>query len=142
MKQRSSGFTLIELMIVVAIIGILAAIAVPAYQDYMVRTRVSEGVLSAAMAKKVVIFNAYTAAEEFDIGWDKPAATDYVAKVKIDDDDGSITVTFTAKAGDGTLIFQPSDNNGFLVKETSPLGPITWDCTGGTLARKYRPGNC
>ena len=142
MKQRSSGFTLIELMIVVAIIGILAAIAVPAYQDYMIRTRVSEGVLSAAMAKKVVILNAYNAVDKFDRGWDKPEPTEYVSKVKIDDDDGSITVTFTAKAGDGTLIFQPSDNNGFLVKKTSPLGSITWDCTGGTLARKYRPGNC
>ncbi len=142
MKQRTGGFTLIELMIVVAIIGILASIAVPAYQDYMIRSRVSEGVLSASAAKKIVILNAYNSLDDLDKGWKEPNPTAYVSAVKIDDDDGTITVTFTQKAGDGTLEFEPRDNNGHLHKNESPVGSIVWDCTGGTLARKYRPANC
>jgi type IV pilus assembly protein PilA len=99
MKQIQKGFTLIELMIVVAIIGILAAVAIPAYQDYTVRARVSEGLGLASAAKALVAENAASGAATFDAGFTAPSATDNVSAVAIDASTGMITVTFQAKSG-------------------------------------------
>ena len=143
MNQTQKGFTLIELMIVVAIIGILAAVAIPAYQDYTVRARVAEAMSLASGAKVAVAENASSAAANLAAGYTVPAATDNVAGLAIDGGNGQITVTTTAAAGNGTIIFVPTDNGGAaLAAGTPPTGRISWDCSGGTLADEYRPSEC
>jgi len=139
MKQQQ-GFTLIELMIVVAIVGILAAIAIPAYQDYTVRARVTEGLQLAAAAKTAVAEtfhsnNGFTDASA-ETGYVSPNATTNVTSVAVSADaNATITITYSAAVGAGspTIVMTPT-----LVAGQ----PITWDCTGGTLAAKFRPASC
>jgi type IV pilus assembly protein PilA len=142
MKAMQKGFTLIELMIVVAIIGILAAVAIPAYQDYTVRARVTEGLSLASSGKTAVSENAASASPTLDAGWNVPAATPNVGSVVIAPATGIITITYTAAAGAGTIILNPTSNNVALAAGTPPPGAIEWDCTGGSLQDKYRPSNC
>jgi type IV pilus assembly protein PilA len=137
-KTAQKGFTLIELMIVVAIIGILAAVALPAYQDYTVRARVSEAMGMAAAAKTTVAENMASGAATASAGYTSPAATANVTSVAVADD-GTITVTTTAKAGGGTIIFVPTPLH---VANTAATDRITWACNTGTLAAKYRPSEC
>ncbi len=141
MKAMQKGFTLIELMIVVAIIGILAAVALPAYQDYVVRSRVSEGLVAASAAKTMVAENAANG-KPLAEGWSAPTATDNVTSVGIDNGNGTITVTTTAKAGGGTVTFVPTSNGAALASGTVPSDRIAWNCTGGSLVAKYRPAEC
>lgn len=142
MKNVQKGFTLIELMIVVAIIGILAAVAIPAYQDYTIRARVSEGLSLAASAKTTVAENAAAGAASLDAGWTKPTATDAVSDVDVDGTNGQITITYTAAAGNGTIIMIPTSGGAPIAAGTVPPNNIVWDCTGGSLEAKYRPANC
>lgn len=139
--KTQQGFTLIELMIVVAIIGILAAIAIPAYQDYVVRSRVSEGLSLASAAKTTVAENA-TTGQSLNSGWTGPSATENVESVTVDGETGEITVTYTAKAGGGTIVLVPTANDVALASGTIPNDAIEWACTEGTLVDKYRPSNC
>jgi type IV pilus assembly protein PilA len=134
--RQQSGFTLIELMIVVAIVGILAAIAIPAYQDYTMRARVSEGLNMAASAKTAVAetFQSQNAvASQAATGYQSPNATPNVTSIAITGGTGAITVTYTAAAGGGTIILTPTLAAG---------QPVTWTCTGGSLDDRYRPAVC
>jgi type IV pilus assembly protein PilA len=144
MSKTQKGFTLIELMIVVAIIGILAAIALPAYQDYTIRAKVSEGIIGASSAK-ATISEAFQTDGVAGVGvaataWNLNAATathsKYVDVINIAQT-GVITVYYT-NAGNGlpTLInakqltFTPNVNNAVLAPAS--LGAIDWGCASET----------
>ncbi|WP_319005333.1 pilin [Marinobacter nauticus] len=145
MNKGQQGFTLIELMIVVAIIGILAAVAIPAYQDYTARAQVSEGVSLAGGLKSTVsdIWSTRGSLADADSGSaGLPAATDvsgsYVDQVSVTD--GLITITMEStgvSAGIQGATFQLSPITGG--------GSMIWTCkTGGGSAMdaKYLPSNC
>ncbi|HUD34215.1 MAG TPA: pilin [Variovorax sp.] len=162
-RNVQKGFTLIELMIVVAIIGILAAVALPAYQDYTVRAKVSEGLALASSAKAAVAENAANGAP-FASGYTKPGATKNVKDVSIDTTKGFITITYdkavTGGTADSTLILSPRDGAststtdlaGTATGSTIPTsGSISWNCnsaastkTGdkGNIVAKYVPAEC
>ncbi|WP_223999156.1 pilin [Cupriavidus pinatubonensis] len=159
-RRVQKGFTLIELMIVVAIIGILAAIAIPAYQDYLVRSRVSEGLSLAESAKTSVTENAANGVA-FASGWTAPSATQNVTSVGITAATGEITITYSARAGGGTLVLVPSSAAANLAVGTVPTGgSVTWECfsaakaastlptagpaptAAGTLAGNFAPAAC
>lgn len=143
MKSAQKGFTLIELMIVVAIIGILAAIAIPAYQDYIVRARVTEGLNLASAAETTVAENAENGASSLVLGWTSPASTTNVSSVTVDSSNGTITVVYSAVAKNVKLTLTPSASGNSLATNSVPSDAITWKCqvTDPTQDR-YVPSNC
>jgi type IV pilus assembly protein PilA len=139
MKKVQQGFTLIELMIVVAIIGILAAVAIPAYQDYTIRAQVTEGMNLAAGAKTAVaeVYQETGAFPADNDGAGLEAAGNisgkYVTQVAVAN--GVITATYGGDANTniaaGTCALTPTDN----------AGSISWDCEC-SFANKWRPQAC
>jgi type IV pilus assembly protein PilA len=168
LNKMQKGFTLIELMIVVAIIGILAAIAIPAYQDYTIRAKVTEGLNLADSAKTAV-------AESFQSGgttgltaaassWNSSfVATKYVTGIVVAPATGAIVVTYNAGqitqlAGANTLALTPFIQGNLLSAAGAISGNIDWACASsqhttataqsmgaavaGSIATKYVPTNC
>jgi type IV pilus assembly protein PilA len=133
--QKQQGFTLIELMIVVAIIGILAAIALPAYQDYTIRARVSEGLVSASAVKNLVTenFTSNPAAPVADLcnGFAAPLATVNLASQTCTN--GVIVTNMTAAAGSAQATMTPT-------LPTDITQQVIWTCTG--TPPKYMPASC
>lgn len=141
MKRVQQGFTLIELMIVVAIIGILAAVAIPAYQDYTVRTKVSEG-LSLASGAKTAVSETYISTGAFPtnnagagVASSNTITGNNVRKVAIGAS-GVISIEYSGAPIDGnTLQLTPTDSG----------GSVTWGCSGVSATQpdpRYLPSNC
>jgi len=147
MKNLQKGFTLIELMIVVAIIGILAAVALPAYQDYMVRAKVSEGVLAASSGR--------TAVSETYSQKGTMALSNASMGVQTQDSKYVTSVVYTstgAQTGDIVVTLQSATNLGLgdatgktlilRASGTQTTGTVAWSCGKGTIAAKYLPSSC
>jgi type IV pilus assembly protein PilA len=146
MQKVQQGFTLIELMIVVAIIGILAAIAIPAYQDYIVRSKVTELVVAADSCKTSVSEYVQTQNQwpaDITAAGCASVPTQYIAGLTVGAGDGLITVT--AKTGAGALPFTAGTDDAFVLSPHTVGGTVQWSCkrsTGTTIVEKYLPANC
>ena len=131
------GFTLIELMIVVAIIGILAAVALPAYQDYTTRAKISEMIVMSAPAKLAVSetassFGSLASVTAANTGYTFPGPTKYVANVTITNATGVIEVTSSIPNAVGSITLTPT-----------PVadGQLKWTCTS-SITPRFLPSEC
>ena len=164
-RSMQKGFTLIELMIVVAIIGILAAVALPAYQDYTIRAKVTEGLVLGSALKVTVADNAANAIADASGGLFAGSATGTqatpttctatgtcvltaptknIATITGTTGSGQIAIAYStaiAPAASNLLVLNPNSNGAVLVAGTPPVGPLVWTCyTAGKAAVGTAPG--
>lgn len=140
--KKQQGFTLIELMIVVAIIGILAAIAIPAYQDYVARSQSTEG-LNLASGQKTTVAEIWSTEGSFadaDSGSSGiPAAADisgdFVSQVAVAD--GIITATFASSG-----VAAPLQGNSLQLSPVTSAGSVNWVCSSSDIDDEYLPSDC
>ena len=144
-RKLQQGFTLIELMIVVAIIGILAAIAIPAYQDYTIRAQVSEG-LSLADGSKTALAEYYTNYGKFPpnntsagLATSTSIIGNYVSAVNVGTTKGQIQVSYGGPKANAAI---PATSILILSAITSGGGSIQWTCKSTTIPQKYLPSSC
>jgi type IV pilus assembly protein PilA len=139
--MATRGFTLIELMIVVAIAGILASVAIPAYMDYVTRSKLSEALVLVGPAKLAVDeatangghLSDFVAA---DSGYSFPRSTSYVVDISVADGTGVVTVVSSVPGAAGQIVFTPQESG------PGGSGPLVWQCSSIDVPSRLLPADC